>query len=452
MIETRNVSDEVLQQNVWGTTYVDELVQIGINQDPSNATSGTATENVCERFFWVCQDANYNVLGVVSPHGDLVERYEYTPYGRRRVFTRGWILADIDGDGWVDGSQQGADYAIWDDESGANPASRADLNGDGVVNGADYTALVDADGDSVDDDDLVRIESPHSFLSPVAGTSKGASLCDIGHQGLIHDKEFGLIYNRARYLHPTLGRFVNRDPKDSDKPGGGYHDGMNLYEYVRSNPVGLNDPMGLKPPGGFRTPGNNPADIGNVTRGIIVNRVISIATETLTSWIASKMFNAGQRMADRTNIEKVCANGLAFGKANEADMASKGEFRGMRETGRFWGRMRTRLHLKAPKGILNAFKGALVNSVLPGPPLSFTVYTGTQLFFWGNCSDDTPRIHYAVDQVGQIGEKTTGKVGNMVVGMSIDTGSFSDKDDVLRGQALVCFCCNTFYRGSKGRK
>ena len=44
-------------------------------------------------------------------------------------------------------------------------------------------------------------------------------ICDIGHQGLIHDKEFGLIYNRARYLHPVLGRFTGRDRE-------GYADGM----------------------------------------------------------------------------------------------------------------------------------------------------------------------------------------------------------------------------------
>jgi len=42
------------------------------------------------------------------------------------------------------------------------------------------------------------------------------SLCEIGHQGLMHDKEFGLIHNRARYLHPVLGRCVQRDPMGSE--------------------------------------------------------------------------------------------------------------------------------------------------------------------------------------------------------------------------------------------
>jgi RHS repeat-associated protein len=34
----------------------------------------------------------------------------------------------------------------------------------------------------------------------------------IGHQGLLEDNESGLLYNRQRYLHPALGRFLRRDP------------------------------------------------------------------------------------------------------------------------------------------------------------------------------------------------------------------------------------------------
>jgi len=31
-----------------------------------------------------------------------VERYEYTPYGQRTVFSHGWIPGDVDGDGAAD--------------------------------------------------------------------------------------------------------------------------------------------------------------------------------------------------------------------------------------------------------------------------------------------------------------------------------------------------------------
>ncbi|MBL7221761.1 MAG: hypothetical protein ISS69_16755 [Phycisphaerae bacterium] len=61
----------------------------------------------------------------------------------------------------------------------------------------------------------------------------------------------------SAYYHPTVGRFINRDP-GSGRPAvtahfpprdptgtNQYADGMNLYEYVRGNPVNLRDPRGL---------------------------------------------------------------------------------------------------------------------------------------------------------------------------------------------------------------
>ena len=80
VVEERNSSDKTLRQYVWGTQYTDELVQIGINDDPGD------TEQNCETFYYAMQDANYNVLGIVNSSGDLKERYEYTPYGQRTVY------------------------------------------------------------------------------------------------------------------------------------------------------------------------------------------------------------------------------------------------------------------------------------------------------------------------------------------------------------------------------
>ncbi len=53
------------------------------------------------------------------------------------------------------------------------------------------------------------------------------------------DDETGLYYYRARYYSSTLGRFLQHDPL-------GYTEGMNLYEYVGSNPISFNDPFGLR--------------------------------------------------------------------------------------------------------------------------------------------------------------------------------------------------------------
>jgi RHS repeat-associated protein len=51
----------------------------------------------------------------------------------------------------------------------------------------------------------------------------------------------GLIYYRARYYDPTVGRFTQRDPI-------GMQGGLNPYAYVGGNPVNFTDPLGLRPP------------------------------------------------------------------------------------------------------------------------------------------------------------------------------------------------------------
>jgi RHS repeat-associated protein len=60
----------------------------------------------------------------------------------------------------------------------------------------------------------------------------------IGFQGLMHDVESGLVYDRGRMFHLVLGSFTQRDPAE-------YMDGMNLYQDLRSNPVKFQDPYGL---------------------------------------------------------------------------------------------------------------------------------------------------------------------------------------------------------------
>ena len=52
------------------------------------------------------------------------------------------------------------------------------------------------------------------------------------------EPETGLYYYRARHYDPTLGRFLQPDPI-------GYADGLNMYEYVGSDPVSFTDPLGL---------------------------------------------------------------------------------------------------------------------------------------------------------------------------------------------------------------
>ena len=240
---------QMLKQYVWGLQYIDELCQVGVNQDPANADSSfsgldTHEENEAEKYYFALQDANYNVLGVVSEAGRLVERYEYTPYGQRNVYSHAIIPGDVDGDGFVGTNDLGAITGNYDQNvEGPNDA---DLSGDGRISSPDLQIVLANFNKGIstgnNNDPLVthtRLQSARFTSHGLA--SLGPALCEVGHQGLFHDEEFGsqggLIHNRARTLHPSLGRFMQRDPL-------GYVDGMNILLIGASNPINYLDAGG----------------------------------------------------------------------------------------------------------------------------------------------------------------------------------------------------------------
>ena len=56
-----------------------------------------------------------------------------------------------------------------------------------------------------------------------------------------YDEDVGLLYYRARFLDPSSGRFIQRDPY-------GFAGGdLNLFRYVFNDPVQITDPWGLTP-------------------------------------------------------------------------------------------------------------------------------------------------------------------------------------------------------------
>jgi RHS repeat-associated protein len=63
-----------------------------------------------------------------------------------------------------------------------------------------------------------------------------------GYTGRELDEYTGLMYYRARFYDPQIGRFISEDPIGF---GGG---DINLYGYVRNNPLRFNDPLGLMTP------------------------------------------------------------------------------------------------------------------------------------------------------------------------------------------------------------
>ena len=175
--------EDYLREYVWGLEYIDEAV----------AQYDTEPGQAAELFF-ILIDANYNVVAITDDTGDLVQQYSYWPYGTLQA---------------------------------------------------------------VED---CKVSPPGDLLGAPA-----LYATNLGHQGLYWDFESWLVHNRARTYNPDLGRFMQRDPNETAllfvtalmrngqaqrliytlSPGDQYGDGMNFYEYLRSNPIDRNDPSGL---------------------------------------------------------------------------------------------------------------------------------------------------------------------------------------------------------------
>ena len=73
--------------------------------------------------------------------------------------------------------------------------------------------------------------------SPLAGAALDSAFGWKGQYGQYRDSETGLVYCKARYYAPSLGRFISRDPI-------GFSGGINLYAYCNDDPVNYADPLG----------------------------------------------------------------------------------------------------------------------------------------------------------------------------------------------------------------
>ena len=72
------------------------------------------------------------------------------------------------------------------------------------------------------------------------GNSVGSTRTRYGFTGRERDSLTGLMYYRARFYDPQLGRFISQDPI-------GLIGGINLFAYVENNPLLFSDPSGQCP-------------------------------------------------------------------------------------------------------------------------------------------------------------------------------------------------------------
>ena len=171
---------------------------------------------------------------VGSPHVQYVWdiRYLDSPICRFRDANDDW---DADGDGEKDPGSDGLEETLY---------YLTDAN-------HNVTALVEPAGNVVERylyDAYGRVHVLNGAADPDGAvlaewTLDPDNVSDVSNEilyaGYRHDPETLLYHVRHRYLHATLGRWLTSDPA-------GYVDGMSLYEYCRSGPIGATDAMGQK--------------------------------------------------------------------------------------------------------------------------------------------------------------------------------------------------------------
>jgi RHS repeat-associated protein len=204
IIETRDGSSNVVQQFVYGTQYIDELLMVRVKDQGE---------------LYIHQDANWNVIALTDLGGHVVERYTYRPYGEMVVF-QDTSYGDYDGDQDVDTTDRDA-------YTGSSPS------------GAERILDLDFDGDVDATDTTLFNNNIETGISRHPGRRSTGVDQPFGHQGLLFDAEVTSYQNRYRQYSALMHRFMQRDPM-------GYVDGMSLYQYCASNSIKYKDPLGNK--------------------------------------------------------------------------------------------------------------------------------------------------------------------------------------------------------------
>ena len=163
--------------------------------------------------------------------------YSYDPVGRRAektasgatteyAYAKNDVIAEYDGTGTllrriVPGGAIDAPIAFYDEDAPNDPIFYLHYDGQGSVIG-----VSDSTGANTEKYTYGPFgETPDDTGSPYHYVARRI------------DQETGLYYVRARYYSPEVGRFLSPDPI-------GYGDGLNMYAYVRNDPVNFRDPSG----------------------------------------------------------------------------------------------------------------------------------------------------------------------------------------------------------------
>ncbi len=213
-----------------------ELTSIGkttFSYDANGNTLSKATPSGTTSYAW---DFENRLTSVSLPNGSVVH-YKYDPFGRR-------VFSDATGRIFV--------------YDGDNVLEDLDLTGKPVARytqglGVDEPLATTASGvsSSYEADGLGSITSLTTAAGTLANTYSYDSFGNVtASSGAVSNRFFftareasaktGLLYYRARYYDPSVGRFLSEDPINVSA-------GIDFYTYAANNPALLLDPLGLDP-------------------------------------------------------------------------------------------------------------------------------------------------------------------------------------------------------------
>jgi len=177
------------------------------------------------------------LTSVTLPGSGGTVTFKYDPFGRRiyKSSSAGTSVYAYDGDNLVEETNSSgaavARYAQTEevDEPLAmlRSATTSYYNADGL---GSITSLANGAGA------LAQTYTFDSFGNQTA--SSGSLVNPFRFTSREFDTETNLYFNRARYLDPSTGRFLSKDPARFDG-------GIDFYAYVSNNPINFTDPFGL---------------------------------------------------------------------------------------------------------------------------------------------------------------------------------------------------------------